>query len=312
MMKIFKPMRNAAGFAAFLLLVVMAGWAVSQPYGGGGTNTYGLNILYCPDPANAGQYKPCGVGSPLSIVGAELPTDSTGTFTNATQTTSITATGLDGYGTALVSINGTYAAAAGVFEVSDDGGTTWYAIQGTRLNACVVENNYTGLTNLSQAWIISISGADQFRVRSTAVTSGTANVRVSISSATPPNNSAACIGNQYPNGATPLTASATGTTGATTATLAGVAGKTTYLCGFSIRANATAAATGTATVTGIITGTLSFVQWTAALASGIGITEPPLGSTCIPASGTNQAIAVISAAPGSGGTVSVAAWGYQL
>jgi hypothetical protein len=67
-----------------------------------------------------------------------------------------------------------------------------------------------------------------------------------------------------------------------------------------------------ATVTGTITGTLNFTQWTAPLASGIGITEPPIGPACIPASAFNTGIAVISAAPGSGGTVSVTAWGYQL
>jgi hypothetical protein len=116
---------------------------------------------------------------------------------------------------------------------------------------------------------------------------------------------------QYPLGAIPITASATGTTAATTATLAAIPGRTTYLCGLSIRANATAAATGNATVTGTITGTLNFTQWTAPLASGLGITEPSIGSFCIPASGTNQAIAVVSAAPGSGGVVSVSAWGYQ-
>lgn len=112
--------------------------------------------------------------------------------------------------------------------------------------------------------------------------------------------------------ATPVTASATGTTNATTATLAGTAGKTTYLCGLSIRANATAAVTGNATVTGTITGTLNFTQWTAPLASGIGITEPPIGPYCIPASAANTAINVISAAPGAGGVVSVSAWGFQL
>ena len=95
-----------------------------------------------------------------------------------------------------------------------------------------------------------------------------------------------------------------------TATLAAVAGKTTYLCGFSIRANATGAATGDATVTGTISGTLNFAQWTAPLASGIGIVEPPI-VTCIPASAINTSISVVSAASGSSGTVSVVAWGYQ-
>jgi hypothetical protein len=114
---------------------------------------------------------------------------------------------------------------------------------------------------------------------------------------------------QYPSGSTAETASATGTTGATTATLAAVASNYTYICGFSIRANATAAATGNATVTGTITGTLNFTQWTAPLASGLGVTEE-IFTPCVPGSGTNTAIAVVSAAPGTGGVVSVSAWGY--
>lgn len=115
----------------------------------------------------------------------------------------------------------------------------------------------------------------------------------------------------YPVGATPLTASATGTTGATTATLAGTSGKTTYLCWHSIRANATAATTVTNTITGVITATISRIMWVAPLASGIGVDEM-IYNPCIPASGTNQAIAVVSGAPGSGGTVSSNAGGYQL
>lgn len=114
----------------------------------------------------------------------------------------------------------------------------------------------------------------------------------------------------YPAGATPITASATGTTGATTATLAGTSGKTTYICGYSIRANATAATTVTDTITGVITATLSSILWVAPLASGIGVDEMVF-SPCVPASGANQAIAIVSGAPGSGGTVSSKGWGYQ-
>lgn len=115
----------------------------------------------------------------------------------------------------------------------------------------------------------------------------------------------------YPVGATPLTASATGTTGATTATLAAIGGKTTYICGYSIRANATAAVTVTNTITGVITATLSSVMWVAPLASGLGVDEQ-IFSPCIPASTTGQAIAIVSGAPGAGGTVSSKGWGYQL
>lgn len=115
---------------------------------------------------------------------------------------------------------------------------------------------------------------------------------------------------QYPSGATPITASATGTTAATTATLAASASLKTYLCGFSIRANATAAATANSTVTGSVTGTLNYTQWTAPNASGIGLTEQ-IFTPCVPSSAVNTAVAVVSAAPGTGGVVSVTAWGYQ-
>ena len=113
----------------------------------------------------------------------------------------------------------------------------------------------------------------------------------------------------FPSSSTPIQASATGTTASTTATLAATSGKTTYICGFSIRANAAAVATGNATVTGPAT-TMNFTQWTAPNASGLGVTEE-LFPQCIPASAANTAIAVASAAPGTSGIVSVSAWGYQ-
>jgi hypothetical protein len=114
----------------------------------------------------------------------------------------------------------------------------------------------------------------------------------------------------FPPGAIPVTASATGTTAATTATLPAVALQTTYICGFAIRVNATAAATGNATVTGTVTGTMNFTQWTAPAASGIGLVDHTF-NPCIPGSSINTGIAVVSAAPGTGGIVSVSAWGYQ-
>lgn len=115
----------------------------------------------------------------------------------------------------------------------------------------------------------------------------------------------------YPVGAVPLTASATGTTAATTATLTNVSGHTTYICGFSIRANATAAATVAATVTGTITATMNFSEWVAPLASGIGVVEEVF-SPCVPASAVSTSIAVVSGAAGSGGVTSVSAWGFSI
>jgi hypothetical protein len=107
----------------------------------------------------------------------------------------------------------------------------------------------------------------------------------------------------------PITASATGTTGVTTATLAAAPGQTTYICGLSIRANATAAITGNATVTGTISGTLNFSQFVNATGAEPGKLEMPF-IPCIPGSGLNTAIAVNSIASGTAGVVSVTAWGY--
>jgi hypothetical protein len=114
----------------------------------------------------------------------------------------------------------------------------------------------------------------------------------------------------YPSGATPITASATGTTAATVATLPSVAAKTTYISGFTITSNATAAASGAAIVAGTKSGSLNYFQNT-----GVATAAQTLSQTfipAIPASAVNTAITVTSAAAGTGGNTAVMAWGYQL
>lgn len=116
---------------------------------------------------------------------------------------------------------------------------------------------------------------------------------------------------EYPLGAVPLTASATGTTAATTATLAGTSGKTTFICGYSVNSSATAAVVVNDTITGTITGTLNFSNYVPANTAGVGVDKHDF-SKCIPASATNTGIAVVSGAASTGGVTSVSAWGYQL
>lgn len=183
----------------------------------------------------------------------------------------------------------------------------------TTKRALIIDTDTTGNALYSAITASIPAGANLIgKVGIDQTTPGTTN-GVQVNAALPAGtNTIGTVGQlTYPVGATPITASATGTTGATTATLAGTSAKTTYICGYSIRANATAAATVTNTITGVITATLSSVMWVAPLASGLGIDEQ-IFSPCIPASGTNQAIAIVSGAPGSGGTVSSKGWGYQL
>lgn len=121
---------------------------------------------------------------------------------------------------------------------------------------------------------------------------------------------ASLAGSPYPSGAVPVTNSSTGTTGATVATLPATAGKTTYIAGFTITADATAAIAGAATVAGTVSGSLNYIQSVGAATAAQQLTQnfnPP-----IPASAANTAITITSAAAGVGGNTAVTAWGYQL
>lgn len=120
---------------------------------------------------------------------------------------------------------------------------------------------------------------------------------------------------QYPanniGAAVPVTATATGTTAATVATIPAVAGKTAFICGSTITADATALAVGTAVVSGTISGSLSYLQGISAATSGAGNLTQTF-NPCIPASAINTAIVVTSAAAGTGGNTIVNAQGYYL
>lgn len=149
---------------------------------------------------SANQGAAAALASGWPVINGEA-SDTTGTFTNATQSTSVTAGSLDGYGNVLISITGTYGTATAVFEGSDDGGTTWYGIsEADRTDSNVIESGYTSLTNTSRAWQISNPGWDSVRVRSTAVASGTVNVRISPSAAPTSAGASVSIGVALPAG----------------------------------------------------------------------------------------------------------------
>lgn len=92
----------------------------------------------------------------------------------------VVATALSDANSALVRVNGTYAATL-VFEASDDDGTVWVPILCARSDGNTAESTTGALTNNTRAWKVNISGYTQFRVRCTAFTSGTVNVRITPS-----------------------------------------------------------------------------------------------------------------------------------
>ncbi|SRR6266436_3733580 len=120
-------------------------------------------------------------------------------------------------------------------------------------------------------------------------------------------------GNPIPLGSTPVSNSTTGTTTAIAATLpADTPGyRITYICGFFVSSIATAATAGNIAVTNILGGTLNFEEYTAAVATIPAVPVNVQFTPCLPATGPQTTIVVTTAAPGSGGVVTVAAWGYQ-
>lgn len=140
-----------------------------------------INVVTSPSgstTANQGTPGPVTAGWP--IVAGE-PVDTTGTFTNATQTTAIATTPVDGYQTATITIKGTYGTATATFLASDDAGVTYYPIQCARTDGSAAELGYTALSNTSRAWYCPMHGFDSIEVLSSAVASGTVNVHISIS-----------------------------------------------------------------------------------------------------------------------------------
>lgn len=73
------------------------------------------------------------------------------------------------------------AAHAGVtvnFEVTDDGGTTWYSAGALDLATGAVVTSVALVANSSKAYQCNVTGFNGFRVRASAWTSGTLSVRI--------------------------------------------------------------------------------------------------------------------------------------
>lgn len=119
----------------------------------------------------------------------------------------------------------------------------------------------------------------------------------------------AATGTAYPNGSTPVVASATGTTISPTATLPGVAGKTTFICGFAATSYGATADNGFVQINGVVGGNAMYFAFVTP-ATGQGALVVPF-RPCIPASAPNTAITIQQPAPGAGGGSGINAWGYQ-
>jgi len=88
------------------------------------------------------------------------------------------------YTTALLTVRGTYAGVNLTVQVSDDG-TNWFGVVVARRDSLTAPATTTGVitSNASISYLVDLTGWTQIRVRSTAYTSGTAVVGLTLSSA---------------------------------------------------------------------------------------------------------------------------------
>ena len=105
----------------------------------------------------------------------EVSADATASWTSATAANAAASQRIVGYSTVTVSVvaGGTITGGAVSFEVSDDYGTTWHAVSGVPTTSRIEETSYS-VVNGSRAWQFDVGGFTNFRVRLSAVLTGTA------------------------------------------------------------------------------------------------------------------------------------------
>ena len=196
---------------------------------------------------------------------------------------------------------GTFAGIALAFEACYDGvPTNWVACQALSIGGGAPVTSISGLA-AAGAYEVYAPGASHIRVRSTAWTSGTMNIKGDPSVFVSDNSPASPA--PYNPSQTQAIASASGANASTVATLAAQAAKTNYLSGFEVTSGgATAASLVTVTVAGLLGGSLVYnfgVPAGATLAATplVVAFNPPLAASAV-----NTAITVTMGAAGAGNT----------
>lgn len=113
----------------------------------------------------------------MKIIGSNTTT----TWTSATDADTVLKIDVSNYAGALITYTKTGTVSAGtiVFEFSDDDETTWRAIEATNVASFAAATSYT-LTTASAAWIVNCPGATDFRVRLSVQISGAGSASLRI------------------------------------------------------------------------------------------------------------------------------------
>lgn len=124
--------------------------------------------------SGGGAYIPVEI--PLGATVSPYPRQSSSsTITTGTGTVVLNLSNANG---GIILIRGTYFNLAATLEASWDSGTTYYAVQGVRLDSNTVESTTGTISSTSRGWKIYAPGATQLRIRATALMSGTVGVDI--------------------------------------------------------------------------------------------------------------------------------------
>jgi hypothetical protein len=106
----------------------------------------------------------------------------TAAWTSATTVDTTLSLAVTNYSTIMLSYRGSSTLTAGslVFEVSDDGGTNWYAFAATRQDVSYTTETSFTIAVTNQLWQSHIVGATNFRVRLNPAISGTGTVNLRL------------------------------------------------------------------------------------------------------------------------------------
>lgn len=86
-----------------------------------------------------------------------------------------------GFNVASVTVHGTYTGLTLNFDISDDGGTTWYADTCTRGDTPTQESSEVVTNSATRQWDCGVSGTSNFRVRNNAISTGADIIGITLS-----------------------------------------------------------------------------------------------------------------------------------
>jgi hypothetical protein len=154
--------------------------------------------------------------------------------------------GIGEYTLGTVTVTGTFTGATISFEFSDDAGITWYQNTCTRSDIFVQEGSEALTNSTNRSWDCGLAAISFFRIRLTAISTGTVNVALTVSAAQIEPAQTVALNSTDPCQSSSIVKQHVFkniTTATTTAIVAPSGTLNVYICGIDFQLNSTTAST---------------------------------------------------------------------